>query len=160
MPPSEDGSENEGAGWPTVRVIAATVHHVAVERRAPLCYHWRMRWPWLAVTLALALALAACGRAPAAGPAWPKSAGTVAPEDYRDDGGESIQPHPHHVAAIEVATDPSPPASAATADAGEGTSTATDNPATPGLPTGTVETIEIQLEDIQIGPGGDIIITP
>jgi hypothetical protein len=105
----------------------------------------------------LLVALSACGGARDRGPAWPKSAGTVSPDDYKDDGGESLEPRPSHVAAIEVAPDETPSAdvkAAAAPAADKGTATSPDTPPTP-----TTETIEIQIEDIQVGPG-DIIINP
>lgn len=110
--------------------------------------------------LALGLGLAACQGAPARGPAWPKSAGTVVPASSQDDGGESLEPRAagSHVAAIEVAADPTPAATAAaptvevTID--PGTPTSTEKPPSP-----VTETIDIQVEDIPVGPG-DIIIAP
>lgn len=44
------------------------------------------------LTAALLLGVAACAGA-STGPAWPKSAGSMVPEDWRDDGGESLTPH-------------------------------------------------------------------
>ena len=112
-------------------------------------------------TLVLVVALAGCHGASSSGPAWPKSAGTVAPDGYEDDGGESLAPHPRHVAAIEVATDDSPAASAAGAAS---TTVIVVEPGTTTVPAPApvppTETIELQVEDIQIGPGGVIIITP
>jgi hypothetical protein len=114
-----------------------------------------------AVAVAL-LALTACDRGASRGPAWPASAGTVAPDDSVDDGGESLEPRASSrpVAALEVAPDLTPTATA-TAAPGAAADPKVDKPA----PTSTektppmVETIELQVEDIQIGPG-DIIITP
>ena len=108
----------------------------------------------------LVLAIAGCHAAAAGGPAWPKSAGTVTPDDYQDDGGESLAPHPSHVAAIEVATDDTPAASATPAPTATATAIDRGTPTTPSQPpVPPTETIEIQIEDIQVGPG-DIIITP
>jgi hypothetical protein len=40
------------------------------------------------------------------GPAWPRSAGTVAVEDWKEDGGESIAPHTSRASAIERSAEP------------------------------------------------------
>lgn len=157
MPPSEDGSEKEGAGCPTVRVIGADgTTALAVERPPALCYHW-----WVRTLAAALLVLVACHGARDRGPAWPKSAGTVAPDDYQDDGGESLEPRTNHVAAIEVSADDrpapvadSPKPAAPSSDKG----TATETSTTPAAP--TTDTIEIQIEDIQVGPGDIIINSP
>lgn len=104
-------------------------------------------------------ALTACDRGASRGPAWPASAGTVAPDDYQDDGGESLEPRASSspVAALEVAPDlkPTTATTPAAADAKVDKPAPTSTEKTPPL----VETIEIQVEDIQAGPG-DIIITP
>ncbi len=46
---------------------------------------------------------AACG---SRGPAWPKSAGTVAVSEWSEDGGESIAPHTARAAAVEKSAEP------------------------------------------------------
>ena len=57
--------------------------------------------------LVLAL-LVACGKpAASSGPAWPKSAGWEPVEDWKEDGGESIEPQvPEEVAAVEHGDEP------------------------------------------------------
>lgn len=40
------------------------------------------------------------------GPAWPKSAGTVASEDWSEDGGESIAPFTTRAVAVERSAEP------------------------------------------------------
>lgn len=45
-----------------------------------------MRWALLLIVIA------ACGRKGAPDPAWPESAGHVAPETWEEDGGESLEP--------------------------------------------------------------------
>lgn len=50
------------------------------------------------------LAGAACGGS--RGPAWPKSAGTVAVSEWSEDGGESIAPHTARAAAVEKSAEP------------------------------------------------------
>lgn len=63
----------------------------------------------------LTIALAACGGGggDGAGPAWPKSAGWEAPEDWKEDGGESIEPQlAAEAAAIEASEEPEPEPSA------------------------------------------------
>jgi hypothetical protein len=64
----------------------------------------------LALTLSAA-ALASCG---SRGPAWPKSAGTVASADWSEDGGESIAPHAAstNASAVERSAEPAPEAKA------------------------------------------------
>lgn len=42
------------------------------------------------------------------GPAWPKSAGTVAVEEWTEDGGESIAPHTTRATAVERSAEPTP----------------------------------------------------
>jgi hypothetical protein len=42
---------------------------------------------------AVALAFAGGCAGAAAGPAWPKSAGSMVPETWEEDGGESLAPH-------------------------------------------------------------------
>jgi len=55
----------------------------------------------------LALSVAACGgKATASGPAWPKSAGWETPEDWKEDGGQSIDPESSEVAAVESSDEP------------------------------------------------------
>jgi hypothetical protein len=57
--------------------------------------------------IAVTLALAACGgKRDASGPAWPKSAGWDLPEDWKEDGGESIDPVDDGVAQVERAEEP------------------------------------------------------
>jgi hypothetical protein len=51
------------------------------------------------------------------GPAWPKSAGTVASADWSEDGGESIAPHTARAAAIERSAEPTPEAKPVEAEA-------------------------------------------
>lgn len=79
-----------------------------------------MRQSPIAVTLAAALVipgLGGCGgRAGADGPAWPKSAGWDIPDDWKDDGGESIAPATGHVAAVETSADAPPEVTEAPAD--------------------------------------------
>jgi hypothetical protein len=60
--------------------------------------------------------LAACGKpAASSGPAWPKSAGWEPVEDWKEDGGESIEPrNADDVAAIESSDDPVPAGSTET----------------------------------------------
>lgn len=108
---------------------------------------------------ALALGLVACGR-PVPGPAWPKSAGTVAVADPAEDGGESLEPRgpAEAAAALEEAPDREnlllpdvePPPTEPSA---------TPTPATdpPVVPVGTVETIEIEIQDITLEPD---LVTP
>lgn len=72
--------------------------------------------------LALAVAAVASGSAASAGcgsrgPAWPKSAGTVASAEWSEDGGESIAPHTARAAAIERSAEPAPEAKPADAPA-------------------------------------------
>jgi hypothetical protein len=109
---------------------------------------------------ALVLGLVACGH-PAAGPAWPKSAGTVAVTDPAEDGGESLEPRgpAEAAAALEEAPDrtltelldePAAPSAAAPVD----TPPTTDPPV---VPVGTVETIEIEIQDITLEPD---LVTP
>lgn len=109
---------------------------------------------------ALALGLVACGgRAP--GPAWPKSAGTVAVADPAEDGGESLEPRgpAEAAAALEEApdrdllllADVAPP----TAEPGATEPTPTADP--PVVPVGAVETIEIEIQDITLEPD---LVTP
>jgi hypothetical protein len=57
---------------------------------------------------------AGCG---GGGPAWPKSAGTVASADWSEDGGESIAPHTARAAAIERSAEPTPEAKPVEAEA-------------------------------------------
>lgn len=44
------------------------------------------------LVLACSLFLVACHRGGAPEPAWPESAGHVAPDSWEDDGGESLEP--------------------------------------------------------------------
>jgi hypothetical protein len=61
----------------------------------------------LTVTLLLLTGLGACGGASNSGPAWPKSAGTVTPDTWEEDGGESIEPRvASDVTAIESSSEP------------------------------------------------------
>jgi|GEM_PF-2646715 len=117
-----------------------------------------MRWCLLVLS---SLALAGCHGGGDRGPAWPKSAGTVTPDSYLDDGGESLEPRASHLAGIEISNDDTAagtadastaptPADATAPDAA--TPTPTETPLGP-----TMETIEIQLENLEVGPGAVII---
>jgi len=68
----------------------------------------------LALALLAGLAVAGCG---SRGPAWPKSAGTVASTEWSEDGGESIAPHTARAAAVERSAEPTPEAKPAEAPA-------------------------------------------
>jgi hypothetical protein len=108
---------------------------------------------------ALVLGLVACGH-PAAGPAWPKSAGTVAVTDPAEDGGESLEPRgpAEAAAALEEAPDRDalvlPDVEPPPTEPGA-TPTPTADP--PVVPVGTVETIEIEIQDITLEPD---LVTP
>lgn len=56
-----------------------------------------------AIAVGAGVVVAGCG---GSGPAWPKSAGTVASSDWTEDGGESIAPHTALAAAIERSAEP------------------------------------------------------
>ena len=62
------------------------------------------------VAIAVALALSGCHRSPPN--AWPKSAGNVAVPDWKDDGGQSLDPQGSIATDIEASDDA--PAVAAT----------------------------------------------
>ena len=114
---------------------------------------------WLAAS-AFAIALGACGASRGAGPAWPKSAGTVEVTDPAEDGGESLEPRSteHPAAAIEISEEPTVAAvvpKAPLPPTAPPPTTAT--PPAPPAPTG--ETMEIQVEEITITPG-DIQVDP
>lgn len=113
---------------------------------------------WLAAS-AFAIALGACGASRGAGPAWPKSAGTVEVTDPAEDGGESLEPRSteHPAAAIEISEEPTVAAVVPDAPPTTVTPPATVTPPTPPAPTG--ETMEIQVEEITITPG-DIQVDP
>jgi hypothetical protein len=61
-----------------------------------------------AMVLASLLAAACGGKQSSPGPAWPESAGTVIPDDYKEDGGESIDPKVAASASIEASSKPEP----------------------------------------------------
>jgi hypothetical protein len=64
------------------------------------------RAPLLVIALAVAASIpsAGCGGRKASGPAWPESAGSMVPDDWKEDGGESLEPDaPAEVAALETA---------------------------------------------------------
>lgn len=79
------------------------------------------RRPGFGALLALLVAVGAgsagtaCGSS--RGPAWPKSAGTVAVSEWSEDGGESIAPHTAHAAAVEKSAEPETETKAAEAPA-------------------------------------------
>ena len=109
-----------------------------------------------AVGLALVMVLG-CGRGAGPGVAWPKSAGTEPVTDPADDGGESLEPQTSHrpVAAIEINDDEPAAIVDPPVEADPAPSATTETPVS--APIG--ETVEIQIEEIQISPG-DIVITP
>ncbi len=55
------------------------------------------------VAIAVALALSGCHRSPPN--VWPKSAGNVAVPDWKDDGGQSLEPQGSIATAIEASDD-------------------------------------------------------
>jgi hypothetical protein len=65
------------------------------------------RAPLLVIALAIAavgIPTIGCGGRQASGPAWPESAGSMVPDDWKEDGGESLEPDaPAEVAALETA---------------------------------------------------------
>lgn len=101
----------------------------------------------------LLVGLAACGGHRAAGPAWPKSAGTVTVDDPAEDGGESLEPRTSSdaSAAIEI-SDGGGSIAAAVSDAAPELVPAPAAPSTTPPPPPTGEVIEIQVEDITITP--------
>jgi hypothetical protein len=55
----------------------------------------------------IVVAAAACGgKQSSSGPAWPESAGTVIPDDYKEDGGESLEPKV--ASSVEASGKPEP----------------------------------------------------
>jgi hypothetical protein len=55
---------------------------------------------------AVAVVQSACGGRQGRDPAWPESAGSMVPDDWKDDGGESLEPDvPAEVAALETAAE-------------------------------------------------------
>ena len=109
------------------------------------------------------LSLAACRHHGAPEPAWPKSAGHVAPEKWEDDGGESLEPQQaSHIAAVERAEDRTPaveaeaivveaPAAPKGDAKPDGKPDAKPDAKTDAKPpTGEIEVIEIKPEDIVI----------
>ncbi len=64
---------------------------------------------WTAVAVAaaaLGVAAGCGGRGTDTGPAWPKSAGYVPADSWKEDGGQSLAPQvPPEVAAIEASSD-------------------------------------------------------
>jgi hypothetical protein len=108
--------------------------------------------------LAVALLVAsACHHPAASGPAWPKSAGAHTASDQQEDGGESLEPRvaSHPSVAIEIADHE--PVDVATIPDDSVTPLVTTPDLAPPAPTG--ETMEMQVIEIQVGPG-DGIITP
>jgi hypothetical protein len=67
-----------------------------------------------ALAASAGLAVTGCG---SRGPAWPRSAGTVASTEWSEDGGESIAPHTARAAAVERSAEPAPEAKPADAPA-------------------------------------------
>jgi hypothetical protein len=64
----------------------------------------RVRFLVLVAAAAFAAVTAgACGGRHGGDPAWPESAGSMVPDDWKDDGGESLEPDvPAEVAALET----------------------------------------------------------
>ncbi len=106
-----------------------------------------------AATGLVALAsLAGCGGA--SGPAWPKSAGSVVVDEWKDDGGESIDPHASRATAVERSAEPAPETKVAAAEPAK----PEPEPAGAGSGSGSAAPAEeppIELEEIQ---GEEIII--
>lgn len=112
-----------------------------------------MRLAFPCAALAAALLLASCGGN--RGPAWPKSAGAVTVDEWKEDGGESIEPQASRATAIERSAEPTPevkvaeapaapPAPAEGSGAGSGSGSAAP-----------VEEVPVDLTEIQ---GEEIII--
>jgi len=97
---------------------------------------------------AIVVAAGACGSAALpSGPAWPKSAGTVAVEDWKDDGGESLEPRTStEVAALEDSGDEAEDASEGE-DAEEAETEATADETATDESSGEVEYEEIFVEE-------------
>ena len=98
------------------------------------------------------LALAGCGGA-GRGPAWPRSAGTVASEDWSEDGGESIAPHTTRAAAVEQSAEPVAETKVAEEPAARSNGDGGGSAATPEAPVAS-ETLELSDEVL----GEEIII--
>lgn len=98
------------------------------------------------VGLGLGLGLALGGCHHSAATVWPKSAGTVAVPDWKEDGGQSIEPHSSVATDIEQSegSSSSPVAAAASAPADVGGSKSV----APAPPAGTADVIF--LDDITI----------
>lgn len=112
-----------------------------------------MRLASVSAAIAAALLLTACGGN--RGPAWPKSAGTVAVEEWKEDGGESIEPQTASATAVERSAEPTPevkvaeaapaaPSPAEGSGAGSGSGSAAPVEEVP------VDLTEIQAEEIII----------
>jgi len=105
-----------------------------------------VRLPLLPSALA-ALFLSACaGSGLSSTPTWPKSAGTVIPADWSEDGGESLEPRqPEEVAALDEEDEEEVEQEVEAAD--KPAAEKTDKPAAAAAPTGEVS-IELQYEEI------------
>jgi hypothetical protein len=59
--------------------------------------------PLVLAAAAVAVVQGACGGRQGGDPAWPESAGSMVPDDWKEDGGESLEPDvPAEVAALET----------------------------------------------------------
>ena len=104
----------------------------------------------------LAFLLAACGAHGAAGPAWPKSAGTERIGEAADDGGESLAPRePAAVAAIEASDADDAPAAASAPTAAKPTASAPGGAAAPTTQPAQDPDVPVMLDFEE-----EIIITP
>lgn len=95
------------------------------------------------VGLGLGLGLALGGCHHSAATVWPKSAGTVAVPDWKEDGGQSIEPHSSVATDIEQSEASSSPVAAAAPADGAGSKSVA-----PAPPAGTADVIF--LDDITI----------
>ncbi len=91
----------------------------------------------VAITVALALALAGCHHSPPT--VWPKSAGNVAVPDWKDDGGQSLEPQSSIASDIEASDDATALAAKPAVAPPNGSAPGPASPAAP--PNGTGEVI-------------------
>ncbi|MEZ4362429.1 MAG: hypothetical protein R3B48_19725 [Kofleriaceae bacterium] len=95
----------------------------------------------------LALSLSACaggGR----GPAWPKSAGTLRSEDWKEDGGEPVSPRASVLSSVERSDEPE---RETTSEAPAASVDVAPDASEPTAPISAEEPIE--LDDLDLGEG-------
>lgn len=96
----------------------------------------------------IALWLAACGGAAQTGPAWPKSAGSMVPDDWREDGGESLEPQV--VAEVSEDEDEDEEVAAEEVVADEVVEAVEDKPADAEEPAPDAPSVDIPADEILI----------